>query len=205
MAVITISRELGSEGDKIADLLCQELGYSLVDKAMLTQIAQEAGVDVEAVLAMEESFARRARLVSTEMSSLYSRQPTAFEKKTALDDKTYERVVRKTLEEYARQGNVIIVGRGGQMVLRDWPSVIHVQLYSPIEIRIQRLMERFNISEPETRRRITESDEQKKQYIRYMFKNADWKDPRYYHLTINTALVPAEIVVQIITMVTKHQ
>ena len=65
MAVITISRELGSEGDKIADLLCQELGYRRVDKAMLTQIAEEAGVDVEAVLAMERSFATRAKLVST--------------------------------------------------------------------------------------------------------------------------------------------
>ena len=51
MAVITISRELGSEGDRIADLLCQELGYCRVDKDMLTHIAEEAGVDVEVVLA----------------------------------------------------------------------------------------------------------------------------------------------------------
>ena len=49
MAVITISRELGSEGDRIADLLCQELGYCRVDKDMLSQIAREAGVNKAAV------------------------------------------------------------------------------------------------------------------------------------------------------------
>lgn len=51
MAVITISRELGSEGERIADLLCRELGYCRLDRDMLAQIAGEAGVDIEAVLA----------------------------------------------------------------------------------------------------------------------------------------------------------
>jgi cytidylate kinase len=205
MAVITISRELGSEGDKITDLLCQELGYRRVDKAMLAQIAQEAGVDVETVLATERSFATRPRLISTEMTSLHSRQPAAFERRAALDDQTYERVVRKTMEQYAEQGDAIIVGRGGQMVLRDWPTALHVHLYAPPEVRVQRLMQRFNLSQPEAERRITESDEEKRQYFRHMHKNANWKDLKYYHLTINTAHVSPEVAVQIIILVTKHK
>ena len=56
-----------------------------------------------------------ARLVSTEMTSLYSKSPTAFDKRLALDDKTYAEIVRKTLEEYATEGNVVIIGRGGQV------------------------------------------------------------------------------------------
>jgi len=42
MAVITISRELGSEGDKIADLVCETLGYRRVDKSIMIEIAEEA-------------------------------------------------------------------------------------------------------------------------------------------------------------------
>ncbi len=205
MAVITISRELGSEGDKITDLLCQALGYRRVDKAMLAQIAKEAGVDAEAILAMERSFTTRARLVSSEMTSLYSRQPGAFEKKAALDDQTYERVVRETMEEYARQGDVIIVGRGGQMVLRDWPTALHVHLYAPLKVRIQRVAQRFAILEQAAERRIAESDEEKKQYIRHMYKLADWKDLKYYHLAINTAHVAPEVAAQIITLAIKHK
>ncbi len=205
MAVITISRELGSEGDRIADLVCQELGYRRVDKALLSEIARQAGVDVEAVLAMERSFATRARLVSSDMLSLYSKQPTAFDSKRAVDDQTYIRIVRQTMEQVAAEGNVVIVGRGGQMALRDWPTALHVHLYAPIEVRVRRLMQRYNIAEAEARRRIAASDEEKRQAIRHMYPNAEWKDPRYYHLTINTGAVNPEVAAQIIILVAREK
>jgi len=205
MAVITISRELGSEGDKIADLLCQELGYSRVDKAMLTRIAEEAGVDVEAVLAKEKAVTSKPRLISDQMTSLYGKDPTAFGKKAAMDDQTYERVMRETMERFAKEGNAIIVGRGGQMVLRDWPTTLHVRLYAPPEVRVQRLVQRSHISEAEARRRIARSDEQKRQYIRHMHKNADWRNLTYYHLAINTAHVAPEVAARIIVLAARHK
>ena len=205
MAVITISRELGSEGDKIADLLCQELGYQRVDKEMLMHIAQEAGVDVEAVLAKERGFAKRARLVSDQMTSLYGRQPAVFEGKAALDDQTYERVVRKAMARFAEQGDAVIVGRGGQMLLRDWPGVLHVRLYASSEVRVARLRQRFSISEQEAKRRMAESDEQKRQYIRHMHNNANWQDLKHYHLVINTGHISPEATAQIIILAAQHK
>ena len=205
MAVITISRELGSEGDKIADLVCRELGYRRVDKAVLTQVAQQAGVDVEAILATERSFATRARLVSSDMIGLYTKQPTAFDRKSALDDRTYAQVLRDAMEQFAREGNVVIVGRGGQMVLREWPAALHVHLYAPADVRAQRLMARLHISEPEARRRITDSDAEKRQSIRYMHNNAEWKDLRHYHLAINTGHVDPEVAAQLIVLAAKQK
>jgi cytidylate kinase len=205
MAVITISRELGGEGDKIADLLCQELGYCRVDKAMLTHIAEEAGVDAKAVLAKERAVTRRPRLISDQMASLYGKDPNAFGEKAAMDDQIYARVVRETMERFAREGNAIIVGRGGQMVLRDWPTALHVRLYAPLEVRVQRLMQRFNISEPEAKRRIAGSDEQKRQYIRHMHKNANWRDLKYYHLAVNTGHISPEVAARIIVLAARHK
>ena len=205
MAVITISRELGSEGDRIADLVCQELGYRRVDKAMLSEIARQAGVNVEAILAMERSFATRSRLVSTDMLALYSKQPSAFDPKMAVDDQTYGQILRNTMMQYAQEGQVVIVGRGGQMVLRDWPTALHVHLYAGLEARVQRLMQRFTIADAEARRRISDSDEQKRQAIRHMHKNAEWKDIRYYHLTINTGHIAPEVAVQIIVLAAREK
>lgn len=205
MAVITISRELGSEGDKIADLLCQTLGYRRVDKALLSQIAQQAGVDVDAIRAMERSFATRARLISTDMTSLYSKQPTAFDRKAAMDDQAYGKILREAMEQFARDGDVVIVGRGGQMVLRNWPTALHVHLYAPVDVRAQRLMQRLNITEAEARRRVTDSDTEKRQSIRHMHDNAEWKDLRYYHLAINTGFVHPEVVVQIIVLAAREK
>jgi cytidylate kinase len=204
MAIITISRELGSEGDKIADLLCEELGYCRVDKELLMHIAEEAGLDVDAVLDMERSFSQRARLISSDLTSLYGRQPSAFERKTALDDRTYREVVRKTMERFAQQGDAIIVGRGGQMVLRDWPTALHVHLYAPLEVRVRRVKSRLGITEQEATGRINASDEQKKQYIRHMHNNANWKDLKYYHLTINTHHIAPEVAAQTIIVAAKH-
>ena len=198
MSVITISRELGSEGDKIADMLCESLGYCRVGKDMLMQIAEEAGVDVEAIQAMEAGFVKRARLVSGEMTSLYRKQASAFEKRGAVDDHTYGKVVRETMEEYARQGEAIIVGRGGQMILRDFPRALHVRLFSAEHIRAQRLAEREGISERAALRQVQQSDEQKRQYIRHMFKNADWRNSKYYHLIIDTGRIPPKAAAEMI-------
>ena len=198
MAVITISRELGSKGSDIADLLCEKLGYCRVDKSLLSEIAAEAGVDVQAVLEKERAVTSKPRLISDQMTSLYGRAPSAFGRKGSMDDQTYARVVQETMERYAREGNAVIVGRGGQMVLRDWPTALHVHIYAPQEVRVQRLRERRNISELDAKRRISNSDEQKRMYIRHAHKNANWKDPKHYHLLVNTGYITPETAAEII-------
>jgi cytidylate kinase len=203
MAIITISRELGSEGDTICDMTCERLGFCRVDKAVLMQVAEEAGIDVDAVLEIERGFAKRARLVSGEMTSLYRKQRTAFEKEGVMDDRTFVEVLRDAVEDYARQGDAVIVGRGGQMILRDWPNVLHVRLYASEAVRAQRIAVREGISEAAAARLIQESDEQKRQFIRQMFNNADWRNLKYYSLAIDTARVPAEAAAQIIVLAAK--
>jgi cytidylate kinase len=197
MAVITISRELGSGANKIVDMLCDELGYCRVDKAMLSQIAAEAGVDVKAVLAKERDVTAKPHLISGQMTSLYSRQPGAFGRQGAIDDQTYARVVRETMHRFAAEGDAIIIGRGGQMILRDTPGALHVHLYADRDVRMQNLMARYNISRLDAQRRIERSDERKRMYIRNMHDNANWKDLKYYHLAIDAGRIPSEVVVNV--------
>ena len=198
MVVITISRELGSEGDLVANLLCDALGYCRVDKDVLMRVAEDAGVDVQAVLAAERDYVRKPRLVSSDMTSLYRKQPTAFGKSSAVDEQTYAQVLRDTLERYAAQGNAVIVGRGGQMVLRDWPTALHVHLYAPEDVRARRLMGRLDITEAQASARITRSDETKRQYMRYMHGNANWKNLQYYHLALDTGAIEPEVAARMI-------
>lgn len=205
MAVITISRELGSEGDRICDLICEALGYCRVDKEVLLQVAEEADIDIDAVQELEESFTKRARLVSGEMTSLYQKQASAFDRPGAIDDRAYAQVLKDTMEDYARQGDVIIVGRGGQMILRDWPDALHVRLYAPEEVRARRLLTREGLTEAQARRKIQQVDEQKRQYIRRMHNNADWRNLKYYHLAIDTSRIPLETAAEMIVLAAQSQ
>lgn len=198
MAVVTVSRELGSGGNHVVDLLCDELGYCRVDKAMLLEIAAEAGVDVKAVLAKERDVTAKPRLISDQMTSLYSRQPTAFGRAGEIDDQTYDRVVRETMIKYAQTGDAIIVGRGGQIILHDRPNTLHVHLYAPPKVRVRNLVDRYGITKLDAQRRIERSDEQKRLYIRNMHKNANWKDLKHYHLAIDCGSIPADVVVNLV-------
>jgi cytidylate kinase len=198
MAVITISREFGSGGNQVVDVLCDRLGYCRVDKALLSQIAEEAGVDVKAVLAKERDVTSKPRLISDQMTSLYGRQPNAFGRQGAIDDRTYARVVRETMAKFAEAGDAIIVGRGGQMILRDTPGTLHVHLYADLDARTRNLTARYNISTLDAQRRIERSDERKRLYIRNMHSNANWKDLKYYHLTIDVGHVPLQVAAEII-------
>lgn len=198
MAVITVSRELGSGGNHVVDVLCERLGYCRVDKAMLSEIAAEAGVDVKAVLAKERDVTAKPRLISDQMTSLYGRQPTAFGRAGEIDDQTYARVVRETMHKYAEAGDAIIVGRGGQIILHDQPHTLHVHLHASPEARVHNLVERYGISKLDAQRRIERSDEQKRLYIRNMHRNANWKDLKYYHLAIDSGALAADIVADLI-------
>jgi cytidylate kinase len=203
MAVVTVSRELGSGGDQVVDLLCDRLGYCRVDKAMLSEIAAEAGVDTKAVLAKERDVAGKPRLISDQMTSLYGRQPAAFGRGGGIDDQTYTRIVNETMQKYAREGNAVIVGRGGQIILHDWPNTLHVHLYASPEQRVQNLVDRYGIAKLDAQRRIERSDEQKRLYIRNLHKNANWKDLKYYHLAIDSGRIPAEAVVELVVTAAK--
>ena len=165
---------------------------------MLMHIAEDAGVDSEAVLAAERDYVRKPRLVSSDMTSLYRKQPTAFGKSSAVDEQTYAQVLQETMERFAAQGNAVIVGRGGQMILRDWPTALHVHLYAPVDVRAKRLVERLSISEGQANERIKNSDETKRQYIRYMHGNASWKNLQYYHLALDTGAIEPEVAAHMI-------
>ncbi len=71
----------------------------------------------------------------------------------------------------------LIVGRGGQMILRDWPNALHVRLYAPAEVRSHRIMAREGISEAAALRLIKQSDEHKRQFIRQMFRSNYMAEP----------------------------
>ncbi len=89
------------------------------------------------------------------------------------------------------------------MVLADHPHALHVRLYAPPEARARRLAAREALTEAAARQRIEQSDEQKRQYIRFMFNNADWRNPKHYHLAIDTDRISPEAAAQIIILATR--
>jgi cytidylate kinase len=227
MAVITLSRQLGSHGGEIAVQVALALGLRLVDAKTINQAAQTAGVPPEALAELEHegqrSLANQVLKVLRTMAGLphvslhaaaqAETQPAALERPTpaspfagffspvappisaSIDSNV--RLVGMVVRGLARMGNVLIVGRGGQVLLRSHPDTLHVQIVAPLPYRIEAVMAKHGLTKREAASRTRDSDRERADYLR-RYHNAEWLDPVLYHLAINTGRVSIQTAVDLI-------
>jgi cytidylate kinase len=186
---ITIAREYGSGGAVVARLLADRLGWRLLDRDLLNEVARTANV----APAVAERFDERIdpwfhRLVKHALWRGAPDAPISLENFDLFDAEMMAVVGRKVIEEAARMGNCVVVGRGGQCILYGWPEVFHVFLYAPIEIRKKRVAERRGAGPggaPNLETVIREYDRLRAAGVRQYF-DQQWCNPNLYDLMINT-------------------
>lgn len=166
MAVITISRQLGSLGCDIADAVIQRLGYRKAWRGLINQAARRARTPEMALEMLDE------------LGLLDIKPPLSAEK-------DYLDAVRELIEELARDDNVVIVGRGGQAVLQGWPNTLHVRIIAPLDVRVKRLARQQDIPEKAALAQIRTSDRRRKQFVEHAY-HINWSDPTLYDLILNT-------------------
>ncbi len=178
MAIITISREMGSGGIPIAHKAAEKLGYTLVDGEMLMKVAEKYGLSAEALEKADE-------------------KPPAFVEKQDYQVEVDLHQIELIILEYALKGNVIIYGRGGQDLLQEIDSVFRVRVIAPFDLRVERWAEREWLDPDLARKLVRRSDQQRAGFIKYYF-DRDWEDPLGYDLIINTERMTEETAVQLI-------
>ena len=94
----------------------------------------------------------------------------------------------ETILKFAELGNVIIVGRAGNLVTAKNPHVLHVRLVAPLEDRIARISLADHKTPAEARKFCLEEEAARARYLKTYF-NCDINDPLLYHLVINTSRV----------------
>ncbi|MFN8455597.1 MAG: cytidylate kinase-like family protein [Anaerolineae bacterium] len=169
MSAITISRQLGSQGDELAIQVAQSLGWRLVGRALINQAAVKAGVPHMALVDIDEF-------------GLLSLRPSKKEWQA------YQSQVEHIICEWSDEGNVVIVGRGSQMVLRERPNVLHVRVIAPFEVRVVRLQQEKHLSAESARAGIEASAKARARFLQRGY-GVQVDDPTLYHLIINTGLL----------------
>lgn len=114
----------------------------------------------------------------------------------------YLDLITSIILEYAAQGDAIIVGRGGQMILRGRPGVLHVQVIARFETRVYNIIEREGVKWREAAHRVRLADEQRAGYMR-RFYNVDWLDSSLYDLVISTDQIPCNAAAEMIIRAAK--
>jgi cytidylate kinase len=116
----------------------------------------------------------------------------------------YRHAVEKVMRELAAAGEVVMVGRGGQMALRDWPGALHVRIQAPLEVRAARLVERYQVSLPAALAQARASDRARAKYLRLHY-GARIDDPNLYDLVVNTAQIGVEQAARLIASAVRQE
>jgi cytidylate kinase len=173
MAIVTISQQVGSGGAEIGLALAERLGYCFVDHERFLDRTQRYGLDANRLWHLEE-----------EPPSLFER----FDHETS----RYIAVIQTVLFEIAAEDRAVVVGRGGQWLLRDVPHAVRLRVVAPTAFRVEELTSALSghggehMSAQLASQLVHRDDAQKLKRMRYLF-NVDLNDPALYHLVINTA------------------
>ncbi|MGD9125681.1 MAG: cytidylate kinase family protein [Desulfarculaceae bacterium] len=186
MAVITISRKVGSLGEETAELVAKELGYRLVSRQEVHQMAQACDDDVK----------KACSIFETEISS-------GFFERFFLRDPSYRSLFSSLIYELASQDNVVILGRGSQIILTEEPGVFKVRVVAPSEVRIKRIAERNDIPINEAAEYVRRFDRQRRSLIESIF-DCNLSDWSLYDLVVNTKNMDQQVAAGLIAHAVKQ-
>lgn len=171
---ISISRQAGSKGSELAGTVAETLGWKAYDKEILSAIASETFSDEVVLSRLDEHGVRE--FDEYLVGIIVPEDP---------GQARYLIGMTRVIARLARQGRVVLVGRGAGWLLT--PAFgLRVRVIGPLEARAEEIARVHSISVDEARRRVSENDDAQRTFIRQAF-HRDIDDPTGYDLILNPA------------------
>ena len=194
--LITISREYGAGGSELAGLLGSRLGWRVLDRELVQQLARRLECETSEIAALSEhppSFLDR--LAS---SGLVTAPESAFHAAPwSTDADRLAALTREVLLEEAQEPPLIVVGHGGNCLFRERPDVLRVRVAAPADLRIRRVMERTGVAPQQAAADVRHRDADRQHYLQRYY-HTSVSDPCAYDLQINTGTVPLDTAAELI-------
>jgi len=177
--IITISREKGSRGSFLGQLVASKLRFQLLHR--------------EAIDAMCASSGYCRRLIESLDDHVRSNLSVAVESMIAgqsVDYPDYMKHLLRVILSMSELGGVVVIGRGGNFILGPNKG-FHLRVVAPIDNRIENLCAYRHMSRIEADKQVHRYDDERRHFAKHVFgRNID--DPHCYDLVVNTALTDIE-------------
>ncbi|MDR3764530.1 MAG: cytidylate kinase-like family protein [Acidobacteriota bacterium] len=184
--VVTVAREYGSGGAEIGRRTAERLGWRLVDKQLIETIAVANHID--------RAWVERA---DEQCSGWWDRLLGGFRHggpelfigemdDIGVDHDTLQKFTARAIEESAKAGECVIVGRGSQCILQHAADVLHVLVFAPQEEKIERVRRRHP-NERDFAALLRRMDQERLHYCQEYY-GLDVSDRHLYQLCLNSGL-----------------
>ena len=178
--IISICREHGSEGHKIAELLAQKLDFPLYDKNIFEEIGRTKGIDTNDISKYDE---RPRRFFITRKVNGHSNSP----------EENVAELQFALLKSKAADGDsFVVVGRCSDQLFRGMEGAISIFITGDMPDKIAHLMDIENRTESDAKKEIEKHDKRRRQYHDYFFPNSKWADSRSYDICVNSSRLGIE-------------
>ena len=227
MYTVTLGGMSGGGARDIGPIVAQKLKADYVDRIFLSNIAKDLGATVEALHQREEKLPSRAEKWIHVVQRLLERsavtgsagdpyfgpgitallteeyedipQPT-ITRGHEVEDDVYIEAIESTMKEMAADGDVVFIGRGGHVILKDMPNVLRVGVVASFEDRVKTLMTREAIDRDNAIVTLEQRDLARKYFFKKYFDLEEPDNPDLFHFTINSSEIStnyaAEMVIQ---------
>jgi cytidylate kinase len=197
MRAVTVSREYGSGGGEVAARLAQRLGWRLVDHEVVVRVAQELGVSEGEAEAHDEYAQDLTSRLLQSLSVIQPTAPVAVAAALTTDSRAYHEARCRIVEEAVTRGQVVIVGRGAQVLLASRRDVLHVRIVAPLEQRIAYVMRREGLDRAAAQARVQMKDRDRIRFLQTEHHQHP-ADAHLYDIVLNTGVLDLESVLDLL-------
>jgi cytidylate kinase len=204
--IITVSRMFGSGGSDVAARVARRLGWSLLDNAIVDEVAQRLGLSRAEVSKTEERVPSLSeRIAATmRMSTPEFVLPVADVSMTETAESRIVDVTQRVIEEAVQQGNAVLVGRGAQCVLADRPDALHVFCYAPKRFLMQYAIAHRGVNPGNAEHEVDKMNRQREQYVKRHW-GRDWRAFENYHLCLDTGRLGIETAADLVVAAARER
>lgn len=193
--VITIGRQFGSAGREIGEKVAEYFGIQCYDKELLTRAAKESGFCEEMIQNHDER-PTNSFLYNLVMDT-YS---FGYNASSFVDMPISHKVFLAqydTIKKIAEEGACVIVGRCADYALEGKKNCVHIFIYGNEDVKVKRIMGKYNLDEAKAREMIIKKDKQRQSYYNY-YSSKKWGRADSYDLCINSSVLGVDGTVKLI-------
>ena len=191
-SVITISREFGSGGRTIGRIVAEKLGFAFYDQDLILKVAKESGLAEQIVEKYDEYATHKNSLLYALALSA-----GAGAGGTLSFVSRVQQAQAKIITELANKGSCVIVGRGGDYILRGREDCLHAFIHADMQFRAERVVRLYGDNGQKPEQRLRDKDERRKLYYR-SFTMREWGDMHNYHIALDSGALGMETCVDIL-------
>ncbi|MGH7603499.1 MAG: AAA family ATPase [Gemmatimonadaceae bacterium] len=185
MPVLTVSRLYGSGGSEVAAIVAKELGWSLLDNAVVDAVSARMGLSVAEVRDREERVPSLVERITSAMAMGSQEWMSPIADATRPTDEQLIEMTHRVVDEAIARGPLVVVGRGTQEMLAERKDTFHVFCYAPRKALITRTMRREGVNADEAARRVDNTNKERDQWVRLHWER-DRRAHENYDLSVNT-------------------